>query len=122
AKLVFWHFLLAACLLLPVLGPRTQETAGAEVQISSTVTVLAPAHPVPRPGIPKGQIALLLLAAGVVIRLGWLCTGLWRLRQYRRHSQTLATHENAEADLRISDAIASPVTFGFLKPVILLPA
>jgi protein TonB len=133
AKLVYWHFLLAACLLLPVLGPRTQETDNAAVQISSTVALVAPTQPAPRPGIPKSEMALLLLAAGVVVRLGWLGVGLWRLRQYRRHSQPLSPASiwkplepaigwNAEADLRISDAIASPVTFGFRKPVVLLPA
>jgi TonB family protein len=124
AKLVYWHFLLAACLLLPVLGPRTRETDNSAVQISSTVAVLAPTQPAPRPGIPTSGMALLLLAAGVVVRLGWLGVGLWRLRQYRRHSQPLepATNWNAEADLRISGAIASPVTFGFRKPVVLLPA
>src|SRR5438270_4696079 len=90
AKLVYWHFLLAACLLLPVLGPRTQESAGADVQISSTVAVLTPAQPGGRPGMPKSQIALLLLAAGAVVRLGWLGAGFWRLRRYRRHSRPLA--------------------------------
>jgi len=94
------------------------------VQISSTVTQLSPTQPAPRPGIPKSQIALLLLASGVVLRLGWLGVGLWRLRQYRQQSWPLksATNWNAEADLRISAAIASPVTFGFRKPVVLLPA
>jgi protein TonB len=124
AKLVYWHFLLAACLLLPVLGPRTQEADTSTVQISSSVALLTPVPPAPRPGIPKSEIALLLLAAGVVLRLSWLGVGLWRLRQYRRHSQPLepATSWSAEADLRISDAVASPVTFGFRKPVVLLPA
>jgi TonB family protein len=124
AKLVYWHFLLVACLLLPVLGPRTRETGTSAVQVSSTFAVIAPRQPAPRPGIPKSEMALLLLASGVVIRLGWLGVGLWRLGQYRRHSQPLkpVTKWNAEADLRISGAIASPVTFGFRKPVVLLPA
>ena len=124
AKLVYWHVLLAACLLLPVLGPRTPEDDTSAVQISSTVTLIAPRQSTPRAGIPMSEMALLLLASGVVIRLGWLGVGLWRLRQYRRHSQPLkpAAGWNAEADLRISGAIASPVTFGFRKPVVLLPA
>jgi TonB family protein len=124
AKLVYWHVLLAACLLLPVLGPRAREADNSSVQISSTVALIAPTQPAPRPGIPKSGMALLLLAAGVVIRLGWLGVGLWHLRQYRRYSQPLkpATAWNAEADLRITSAIASPVTFGFRKPVVLLPA
>jgi TonB family protein len=124
AKLAYWHFLLAACLLLPVLGPRAREAAASNVQISTTVAVLAAAQPAPRLAIPRTELALVLLAAGAVFRLGWLAAGFWRLRQYRRHSRPLqpANSWGMEADLRISDAIASPVTFGFRQPVVLLPA
>jgi TonB family protein len=124
AKLAYWHVLLAACLLLPVLGPRAREVTASNVQISTTVAVLAAAQPAPRLAIPRTELALVLLAAGAVLRLGWLAAGFWRLRQYRRHSRPLelATSWGVEADLRISDAIASPVTFGFRQPVVLLPA
>ncbi|HXB74220.1 MAG TPA: M56 family metallopeptidase [Candidatus Acidoferrales bacterium] len=128
AKLAYWHFLLAACLLLPVFSPRARELAASNVQVSTTVAVLAPAQPAPRPAIPRTELALGLLAAGALLRLGWLAAGFWRLRQYRRHSRPLesatgpATSWSVEADLRISDAVASPVTFGFRKPVVLLPA
>ncbi len=54
---------------------------------------------------------------GRCARLVWLASGFWRLRRYRRHSLPLepASPWGAEADLRISDEIASPVTFGFLR-------
>ena len=124
AKLVYWHFVLAACLLLPVLGPRARDTSASDVQISTTMATVAPAQPAGRRPIPMHEMALLLLAAGALIRLGWLVAGFWRLRQYRRRSRPLdpPTSWSVEADLRISDAIASPVTFGFRKPVVLLPA
>lgn len=123
ARLAYWQFLLAACLLLPVLGTREHNAPAAHVQISTTVAVLATSQPAPPPAIPRTELALLLLAAGAALRLGWLVTGFWRLRQYRRRSKPLepATSWGAEADLRISNAIASPVTFGFRKPVVLLP-
>ena len=124
AKLVYWHMLLAACLLLPVFGPRAPQAIASDVQVSTTVTAPAPAQPAPRPTLPRSEVALLLLGAGAAIRLGWLGAGFWRLRQYRRHSRPLdpASSWGVEADLRISDAVASPVTFGLRKPVVLLPA
>ena len=124
ARLVFWHALLAACLLLPFLAPRKRETI-----VSSTPTINAPfaATPLrvaPKRSIPRSEIAFALLAAGFAARLVWLAAGFWRLRRYRLNSRPLepALSWSVEADLRISADVASPVTFGFRKPVVLLPA
>ena len=123
ARLVYWHVLLAACLLLPAVRPWKQEVAGT-VQVSTSVAVVVPVQPAPRRSLPTSEIALLLLAAGALARLAWLAAGFWRLRQYRRHSSPLepASSWSVEADLRISGDVASPVTFGLRKPVVLLPA
>jgi TonB family protein len=124
ARLVFWHILLAACLLLPLLAPRRQE-----VIVASAPTAGAPLIPVPMPAapkrsIPRSQLAFGLLAAGIAARLVWLAAGAWRLRRYRLHSRALepAPSWGVEADLRLSADVSSPVTFGFRKPVVLLPA
>jgi TonB family protein len=124
ARLAYWHVLLAACLLLPLVRPWKQEVAGT-VQVSTSVAVVVPVQPAPRRSLPPAsEIALLLLAAGALARLGWLAAGFWKLRQYRRHSQPLepASSWSVEADLRISGDLASPVTFGARRPVVLLPA
>ena len=60
----------------------------------------------------------------MAIRLAWLAGGFWKLRRYRRHSRPLepAPAWSVEASLLLSDEIASPVTFGWRRPVVLLPA
>ena len=72
-----------------------------------------------------------ILVAGAALRLGWLILGLVRLRFCRRGAQALVEKPNAieglkpiipdRAAVMLSHEIQSPVTFGFLRPVILLP-
>ena len=85
AKLAYWHILLAACLLLPAVRPWTRAVVSGDVQVTTTVVSVAPAAAKTAREIPTTQIALLLLAAGMVGRLAWLGLGLWRLGRYRRH-------------------------------------
>ena len=122
ARLFYWYLLLATCLALPLIRPWKQEVVNASVQFTTTVVAVAPSVPAPRT-IPRSELALLLLAAGAVIRLGSLAAGFWKLRRYRLHSRPFTGHREwqVNADLRISDAITSPVTFGYLNPVVLLP-
>jgi TonB family protein len=124
AKLVYWQILLAACLLLP-LQPWKQAISAGTVEVTTTITAVQPAHRSPSPlAIPRGEMALLVVLAGAAIRLGWLAVGFWKLRRYRRLSRPLepAPAWSVEASLLLSDEIASPVTFGWRKPVVLLPA
>ena len=51
ARLVYWHCLLAACLLLPALRPWKQQSVAGTVEISTTVLAVRPPRP-PRPGGP----------------------------------------------------------------------
>jgi TonB family protein len=76
---------------------------------------------------PLTVIALWLLVAGVTVRLAWLAMGLLKLGRYRRHGRAIPmppewTGAAGHAILLLSDEIDSPVTFGFFRPVVLLPA
>ena len=123
ARLLFWHLLLAACLLLPLVRPAQRTVANGKVEVTTTITAIATAPPAPKIRLSRSEAALLLLSLGALARLAWLGIGLWRLGRYRRHSIPLepAPSWSAEADLRISDDVSSPVTFGFRHPVVLLP-
>ena len=52
---------------------------------------------------------------------GWLAVGFRRLGRYRRNARS-AGHARELHPTFLSDEISSPVTFGFRKPVVLLPA
>lgn len=123
AKLLFWQLLLITCLALPALRPWRHEMITVSEQAPPPLLPMAPLPPV-KHTMPRSEMALLVLAAGAAIRLAWLGAGFWKLRRYRRHSHPLAgpCAWRVNADLRISEAIASPVTFGYFNPVVLLPA
>ncbi len=130
AKLAYWQALLIACLALPLVAPWKQPVTaitlpGAAVAIQGGVLGEAPAAP----RFTQAEIAFAILAAGIIVRLVWLAIGFLRLRRYRRHSKRLEASGwsaplawGVEADLRVSEDIASPVTFGLFRPIVLLPA
>ena len=123
-RLAYWHILMAACLLLPAVRPWKQAVLTLTTFVPRAIAPLTPPRPVTGFLLSPTEIALLLLVAGMLIRLGWLATGFWRLARLRRHSRPLrpVSSWSVEADIRVSDAISSPVTFGFLCPAVLLPA
>ena len=75
-------------------------------------------------------ILLVVLAAGVLVRLSWLAVGLVRLRRLRRAGDPAPAGDHAalqerlgtHADVRYVPDLAQPVTFGLWRPVVLLPA
>lgn len=124
ARLAFFQALLAACLLLPALRPWKSEVIALEAPVTLEHAATASTGVVAtRASLDPAIVVFAVLAAGILARLGMLALGLLRLRRYRRRSLPLASaaNSNTEADIRLSPDVYGPVTFGFVRPVILLP-
>jgi TonB family protein len=130
ARLLYWQVLLLACLALPWIRPwREQVIAVSHVQeeAAQVITQVQSVAPVSSAMPPRAEIALWLLALGVFVRLVWLSVGLFKLAHYRRHGRSIPVPPGwsgavGRTALLVSDEVSGPVTFGFLRPVVLLPA
>src|SRR5581483_1635371 len=119
ARLFYWQMALLACLALPLMRPWKHEAIADAITVSS-FAVIRPAAASGGWHIPLDRAVLWLLAAGIATRALWLGVGFWRLRLYRRRSRLLESRGGVA--LLLSEDITSPVTFGALHPVVLLPA
>jgi TonB family protein len=114
ARVVFWQAVLLASIALPLLRPWRAAVTDGLVTITSRVTrATSVGHGF---HLPVNLIAM-VLGAGIAARLAWLSLGLLRLRRYRRASVPFDGDS-----VRISSDVANPVTFGFFRPIVLLPA
>jgi len=126
--LLCWQTQLGVILLLPVFEPWSTEPASiGGISISAaTVARAASAHPAPMPVLP---LLGAVLIAGVAARLIWLAMGYSRLYRWRREARPLDSHHAviqlsgaaAPPKMYLSTEISAPVTFGLLRPTILLP-
>ncbi len=129
----YWQLLLATVLLLPFLQPWRVASAGSVTVeavgalLTSSARAVAPAS---RGATVTGWI-LLGLALVAAVRLIWLAVGLAVLRSYRRAARPLGRVPRAVIELLgasrtrvrllVSNRIPVPVTFGWLRPTVLLP-
>jgi TonB family protein len=137
-RLAYWRGLLVVCLLLPLLQPWLPE------QVSALPTVIGPvewvtavAGPATGSSIPvAGGWPLRLepldvITAGMVARFAWFAFGLVTLRRLRRHARILEPRPasvdearglaGATAEFRVAPTTSRPVTFGLLRPVVVVP-
>jgi bla regulator protein blaR1 len=131
ARLAYWRAVLVLCLLLPA-GPDFKAAGPAA---SVTFEVLPGAvGPAVAGGVTWTTVVLAavpwLVAAGAVSRLLWLAAGAFRLRRLRRRSDAAPLDASLEelhravaptASVRRTDDLTQPVTFGWRRPIVLLP-
>ena len=127
ARLLFWQFLLLVILLLPMVEPWRQSAPEAFPQLADD-----------GPAMSAGRIIalqhhsrwsrenwLILIGAGAGVRLLWIFAGLLRLRRYRKGARVLARvpvpFGSTSARWYLHDDVPGPVTYGWLRPSILLP-
>ncbi len=129
----YWQGLLVACLILPWVQPW-QRAATASVEILGIGQArLEPAATASRfASLPSAKVVLLVLAAGILLRLVWLAAAYARLRRLLAKARSLEplpefveelqSRLGVSARLLVVPGFSSPATFGIRRPMILLPA
>ena len=138
----FWRTLLLACVLLPFCQPWKVSTTPAanSAPVSESVPTQVEGQGLQREQVatiakvwPFGSsdVAIVALAAGMVFRALWFLLGAYKLRRLRRTAVRLEpapfsvrdaqTRVGVHADVYSSNDIAGPITFGFRRPVVMLP-
>jgi len=131
ARLHYWRAVVVLCLLLPALPGLPGSGRAATVTFELAAGSAAPAATISEYwASPLAALLLPIVAAGIVARLLWLALGAVRLRQLRRRSQAATlTPDLAElresvapiAAVHVSAQVTQPVTFGWRRPIVLLP-
>jgi TonB family protein len=127
--LAWLQSLLGACLMLPALEPWTiPPTTWVAGNTANAVRISAAGATYPS----ARTLLIAVVAAGIVARLVWLAMGYARLCQYGRRAQPFHADQagidrwpwagSACPRVCVSSEVPGPVTFGFLRPMVLLPA
>ena len=138
----YWRSLLAISLLLPFVQPWHRPQNVRAIVVSSAIVAV----PLPPPSthasahsyLPSLQtiapILGIVILVGIAFRLAVFALGLVKLRRLRQASAPIACSAEpavvlqavrllvaATAEFRLSAQVDSPVTFGLVAPVVLLP-
>lgn len=130
SHLIYLQALLLAALLLPALEPWVQPVALTFRTLPANPGGSAAGVSTEAAAWNGPELALAAMLAGTLARMAWIALGLWRLRCYRATAIPLRLNSIEEArratgclaPVSQSDGVAGPATFGFLRPLVLLPA
>ena len=130
ATMHFWHVILLAALVLPLLQPGAAIQSERFAALPNTVA----ASPEPRAAaiaVDLNAVALAILLAGMTLRLLWLGLGLIRVKSLvtnataapplRGLSEQLNQLLGTDASVLVTDDLEGPATIGLFRPVVLLP-
>ncbi|HEX3129338.1 MAG TPA: M56 family metallopeptidase [Thermoanaerobaculia bacterium] len=131
-RLAWFHGLLLAILLLPLVQPESSMPVfSQEIQVAARLLPDAAGPALESLALDTAARLLIpVLALGTLGRLAWLGVGLVALRRWSREARPAALGPDVEriveqigveARLLESDRVESPVTFGWRHPVVLLP-
>ncbi len=155
ARLMAFRALLVACIALPLVQPWKPAPAPVAPMAAAQPAIELTA-PAPDPAasassattapetvfssrriraavmaLPWAPIAVVVLLAGMAVRLAWLGLGLVSLARLRRSSSSIdrktpavleaARVVGTRASFRESPRVRHPVTFGLRRPVVLVP-
>jgi len=123
ARLWFWQAILALALLLPLMQPKLAPRSAGEVAITTGPAFVA-GDSTRSTFVFRREDVLFVIALGIALRLIWIAIGFWRLRRHRLAARVLddPPFQAPRVGWYISDTVSGPVTFGWLRPSILLPS
>ncbi len=108
-----WRLVLLACLALPWIAPRRPLSTGG----GSVLLTTGPSTPVPSSSFDLNTLFAAALGLGCLMFLSRLAISFARARRWARRAGTTDS-----PGIRLSADVKGPVTFGWLRPVILMPA
>ena len=121
ALLRWRHMLLACCLILPFVQGRLSLSDDSAVTIIQSTSFVQGTGTSQSARIDILTLIPWVLGAGVLLRLCWVGLGIMRLRRYRLTARPLEV-DAREALILESDHVSGPVTFGLVRPVVLVPS
>lgn len=131
-RYAYWRATALLCLTLPWIQPyqQTRGSSQATVAVVTSENATSSAIAGTAQSVHWESVLVALLAIGIIVRLGWLAAGLMKLGRLRRcasrHALAAVDGElqglvATRPEIRYAPEIQHPITFGVLKPLVILP-